>query len=541
MKNQTLKEFFKYVSANVIAMIGLSCYILADTFFISLSLGKTGLASLNLAMPSFSIVFSIGLMFGIGGSTKFAIYKGAGDVKSANRVFTHTVFVVACFAVVFVLLGAFLSGPVASFLGADGKTFSGSKTYVQIILCFAPFFMFNNVLQNFIRNDGAPRLAMTASLLGNLFNIVFDYVFIFPCKLGMLGAALATGISPVISMLILMIFFFRKKNTFRLEKTKLSLRVFGEIISLGLASFIAEFGFGLVMMLINKLFKSLGGDTAVAAFAIVVNVYYVINAIFNGISLGTQPIISFSYGQHDFTRIRQVLKYALITIGATAAVLYVILFFSADGIAAIFNTEKAEDLQTCHDRHKTVFHFFAVFGIQSVIFVILFGVRQWRMFANHHPSARSRADYSACLSFRTSLENHGALARNARRRNADARCGDYHILCHTQKTRRRGNPRPRFGTGIIRRTRSPFSDFIFSFLLFSVFDGNDKYYRRDNNQPDARGQYYDDFGHLSERRLVPFGIFRRAKEKREIAVGQFQNAPRKPRRPLRSRRFPPLR
>lgn len=78
-------------------------------------------------------------MFGIGGSTKFAIYKGAGDVKSANRVFTHTVFVVACFAVVFVLLGAFLSGPVASFLGADGKTFSGSKTYVQIILCFAPF------------------------------------------------------------------------------------------------------------------------------------------------------------------------------------------------------------------------------------------------------------------------------------------------------------------------------------------------------------------------------------------------------------------
>lgn len=345
MKNQTLKEFFKYVSANVIAMIGLSCYILADTFFISLSLGKTGLASLNLAMPSFSIVFSIGLMFGIGGSTKFAIYKGAGDVKSANRVFTHTVFVVACFAVVFVLLGAFLSGPVASFLGADGKTFSGSKTYVRIILCFAPFFMFNNVLQNFIRNDGAPRLAMTASLLGNLFNIVFDYVFIFPCKLGMLGAALATGISPVISMLILMIFFFRKKNTFRLEKTKLSLRVFGEIISLGLASFIAEFGFGLVMMLINKLFKSLGGDTAVAAFAIVVNVYYVINAIFNGISLGTQPIISFSYGQHDFTRIRQVLKYALITIGATAAVLYVILFFSADGIAAIFNTEKAEDLQ----------------------------------------------------------------------------------------------------------------------------------------------------------------------------------------------------
>lgn len=144
------------------------------------------------------------------------------------------------------------------------------------------------------------------------------------------------------------------------------------------------------------------------------------------------------------------------------------------------------------------------------------------MFANHYPSARSRADYSACLSFRTSLENHGTLARNARRRNADARCGDYHILCHTQKTRRRGNPRPRFGTGIIRRTRSRFYLILFFLsFCFLFFDGNDKYYRRDNNHPNASGQYYDDFGHLSERRLVPFGIFRRAKEKREIAVGQF--------------------
>ena len=139
MKNQTLKEFFKYVSANVIAMIGLSCYILADTFFISLSLGKTGLASLNLAMPSFSIVFSIGLMFGIGGSTKFAIYKGAGDVKSANRVFTHTVFIVACFAVVFVLLGAFLSGPVASFSARTAKRFRGARPTCRLYFALRPF------------------------------------------------------------------------------------------------------------------------------------------------------------------------------------------------------------------------------------------------------------------------------------------------------------------------------------------------------------------------------------------------------------------
>lgn len=383
--------------------------------------------------------------------------------------------------------------------------------------------MFNNVLQNFIRNDGAPRLAMTASLLGNLFNIVFDYVFIFPCKLGMLGAALATGISPVISMLILMIFFFRKKNTFRLEKTKLSLSVFGEIISLGLASFIAEFGFGLVMMLINKLFKSLGGDTAVAAFAIVVNVFYVINAIFNGISAGTQPIISFSYGQHDFTRIRQVLKYALITIGATAAVLYVALFFSADGIAAIFNTEKAEDLQKLATTGIKLYFISSLFSGFNLLFSSYF----------------SASDKGVCSQIITLLRGvvliiplaylfahlwkiTGLWLATPAAEMLTLVAAIIIFFVTRKKTRRHGNPCPRFGTGIIRRTRSRFY-LILSFLSFCFlfFDGNDKYYRLDNNHPDASGQYYDDFGNLSKRRLVPFGIFRRAKEKREIAVGQF--------------------
>lgn len=343
--NSTFKEFTKYVSANVIAMIGLSCYILADTFFISLKLGEAGLAALNLSMPSFSIVFSLGMLFAIGGATKFAIHKGAGDTKSANKVFTHTVIIVAVIAAIFVILGIFLSGQIATFLGANGATFDYSKTYVQIMLCFAPFFMFNNTFQNFIRNDGAPRLAMIASLSGNLFNILFDYILVFPCNLGMLGAALATGFSPIVSMLILSVFFFRKKNTFRLEKTKLSASTYGGICSLGLASFISEFGFGIVMMLINKLFKSLGGDTAVAAYAIIINVYYVVNAIFNGVASGTQPMISFSYGENDHKKIKQVLKYALITVAALATMMYLALFFGSDGIAKIFNSQGEENLQ----------------------------------------------------------------------------------------------------------------------------------------------------------------------------------------------------
>lgn len=150
-----LKEFAKYVSANVIAMIGLSCYILADTFFISLKMGQTGLAALNLSSPSFNIVFSIGMMFAVGGGTRFAILKGSKSDDEANKVFTHTILIVALFAMIFVFLGIFASRPIAQLLGAEGDTLEYSNTYVQIILCFAPFFMFSNMFQNFIRNDGA--------------------------------------------------------------------------------------------------------------------------------------------------------------------------------------------------------------------------------------------------------------------------------------------------------------------------------------------------------------------------------------------------
>lgn len=343
--NQVLKEFAKYVSANVIAMIGLSCYILADTFFVSLKLGETGLAALNLSAPSFNMIFALGMLFAVGGGAKMAMCKGAGDDHGANKVFTHTVLITSVFAALFLVLGLTLAGPIATMLGAEGATYDDSKTYVQVILCFAPFFMFSNVFQNFVRNDNAPRLAMIASLAGNLFNIVFDYVLVFPCNMDMLGAALATGFSPIVSLLIISLHFLRKKNTFKFEKTKLSLTVYGQICTLGLSTFIGELTAAVVLLVFNTLFKKLGGDTAVAAYAIIINIFYVTNAIYNGISQGTQPMISFSYGESNHAKIKQVIRYALITTGVVAIIEYVALFFGANGIVSIFNSENGEQLQ----------------------------------------------------------------------------------------------------------------------------------------------------------------------------------------------------
>ena len=136
----------KYASLSVLGMVGMSCYILADTFFVSKGLGTDGLAALNLAIPAYNVIHGVGLMLGIGGATKFSVYKSRGEEQKADRVFTDTLYLSAAFAVLFVLVGAFLSGQISSLLGAEGNVYSMTDTYLKVLLLFSPAFILNDVL-----------------------------------------------------------------------------------------------------------------------------------------------------------------------------------------------------------------------------------------------------------------------------------------------------------------------------------------------------------------------------------------------------------
>ena len=159
-----LKEFARYTSLNVLGMIGLSCYILADTFFISLGLGADGLAALNLAIPIYSFINGSGLMIGMGGGTRYSILKSQGNHREANRVFTNVLYLATVLAFLFVAAGLLFAGDIVRLFGGTGNVFTMSRTYLRVILLFAPAFLMNNVLLCFVRNDGAPQLSMAAML-----------------------------------------------------------------------------------------------------------------------------------------------------------------------------------------------------------------------------------------------------------------------------------------------------------------------------------------------------------------------------------------
>ena len=340
-----LKNFTKYSLSNVLGMVGLSCYILADTFFIANGVGADGLAALNLAIPIYSFIHGCALMLGIGGVTKYSIYKSQNSEHKANSIFTNTIYLALLISLLFMALGYFYSEGIAYILGADSKIFAMTNTYLKVMLLFTPLFIVNEILICFVRNDSKPRLSMTAMLVGSLSNIILDYIFIFEFKMGMLGAVLATGVSPIISMIVISVHFIKKNNSFYLVKVKLKLSKIKTIFSLGLPSLITELSAGVVMIVFNLIILRLEGNTGVAAYGVIANIALVVNAMFVGIAQGIQPLVTKAYGKGEKEVINKTLKYALITMLGLAAVIYITTATFADSITLMFNSDGNQKLQ----------------------------------------------------------------------------------------------------------------------------------------------------------------------------------------------------
>jgi len=371
-KESVFKEFLRYILLNVLGMVGLSCYIFADTYFISNKFGPEGLSALNIAMPVFGFILAAGLMIGVGGATRYSIHRGRGEPEAANDAFMHSLYIWAVFAAFFFLCGLFFSKPIARILGADETVIDMSRLYLQMILLFSPAFLMNNLMQNFIRNDGAPQLSMLAMIIGSLMNIVLDYVFIYPLNMGIFGAAFATTLSPIWSLLILSIFFFKKKNNFRLKKTRLQLAQIGRILSCGVPTLITEVCNSLVIIVYNTVTYRLMGNMGIAAYGIVANSAIIILAIFSGIAQGTQPLISRAYGAGNTKTVRTVLRYAIITVTGLAVVLYAAMAIGAGGITGLFNSEKDPVMQEIATRGVRVYFSAVLFAGVNLLLSVFF-------------------------------------------------------------------------------------------------------------------------------------------------------------------------
>lgn len=334
------KQFFKYVSQNIFGLLGTSCYILADTYFIAQAAGTDGVTLLNLCLPIYNLIFAFGSMIGLGAATRYAILRAQGDAR-AQRYFTNAIFSVCILAVPFMLVGIFRPDGLLRLMGGDADIVALGMNYARIFLMFTPFFMCNYVVASFVRNDGDPSLAMVATLSGSLFNVVFDYIFIFPMGLGLPGAALATAISPILSIAVCSAHFIKKSNTITFVRKAPSVRLLAQSCQLGISGFVGELSSGVTTTVFNFLLLRLAGNVAVAAYGVVANFALVATAIFNGVAQGAQPLVSQCYGKNEMAGARKLLLLGCGTALGLAALLYGVVFGYTDALTALFNSENS--------------------------------------------------------------------------------------------------------------------------------------------------------------------------------------------------------
>lgn len=360
------KTFFKYVLQSIAGMLGLSVYILADTFFISVCAGSNGLAVLNLVLPIYGLLFAIGSMIGIGSATRYAIDHARKE--PADHYFFQSVAWSVLISLIFVAGGIFFPEQILRIFGADAELVRLGRPYLRIVLIAAPFFMSNYTFTAFARNDNAPSVAMIASLAGSAFNIVFDYVLMFPLKMGFPGAALATALSPVVTISVCCTHYLGRNCQIGFRRSRLSLRHLLSCCSLGISAFVNEISSAVITVVFNTLILGIAGNIGVAAYGVIANFSAVAMAIFNGLAQGTQPLISENYGKGNTTQVKQLLRLAIIVCLGIEALLLISSWCMTDSLIAIFNSEQnARLLAYAHTGMRLYFLGFLFAGINILL------------------------------------------------------------------------------------------------------------------------------------------------------------------------------
>ena len=341
-----IRRFARYVSLSILSMLGVAVYYFTDTFFISDQIGPVGLASLNFAVPIYFAANAIGLLLGIGGATKYTIHKTRGDVFKGDQVYTNMMALSVVISVVFIMVGILFAPQIAELFGANHETLAPTTTYVMIVMIFTPCFMYSNIFVAFIRNDNSPMISTICMVTGTILNIILDYIFIYPLHLGMFGAALATGVSPMMGMVLgFLLYILPGKSSFHLRKGTLDPSVMADCCSLGVSSFIVEISTGIVVIISNITIVGIAGNMGVAAYSIIANTGCVLLAIFVGLIQGSQPLLSDYYAADMRRREKQTLRLALGVSFAFGLLIFLCGLLFAPEICSIFNSGHNEQLE----------------------------------------------------------------------------------------------------------------------------------------------------------------------------------------------------
>lgn len=314
LKDNVGKIFFKYLGATLGSSMIMSIYTIVDTVCIGKYEGADGTAAVACFFPMWSMIFAIGLWLGIGSSVIMAQKRGVGDKKEGDRFYsTGLVWALIMSAVLFIAYNL-IQEPFLTMCGASGHILTLAKGYAFWISLSVPVFMISQYLVPLIRNDGSPLITTIATVAGGVFNVFGDIFFVFGCDMGISGAGLATALGQCVAFIILISYFFTKKCQLKItlkfngffQKTK-------RILTVGLSNFLIDIAMGVLTIIFNRQIVAFLGSAALGVYGVVSNIATIIQTLGYSIGESAQAVVSFNYGAGRHDRIKQVVKYAVLT------------------------------------------------------------------------------------------------------------------------------------------------------------------------------------------------------------------------------------
>ncbi|NLJ99395.1 MAG: MATE family efflux transporter [Tissierellia bacterium] len=320
------KLLIKFSIPAIVGMLVNALYNIVDRIFIGKGVGSIGIGAIFVGSPVALILMAFSMLVGIGGNSLSSIRLGQGKKEESESILGNALMLLIIISLTLTVLGLIFIEPLLKLFGASENILPYSVAYLSIILIGAPFQAIGFGMNNFIRGEGNPKIAMNTMLIGAILNIILDYTFIFIFNMGIKGAALATIISQAVSAMWVLSYFLGSKSMLKLKKENMRLKkdIIKGIFSIGFAPFSMQLAASMVTALLNNTLGTYGGDVAISSMGVIHSITMLILMPIFGINQGAQPIIGFNYGAEKYDRVTEALKKAVIAATSVATLGFIL-------------------------------------------------------------------------------------------------------------------------------------------------------------------------------------------------------------------------
>ena len=332
----------KYATPGIIAMTAMSLYNMVDSIFIGHGVGALALSGLTVAKPFMDICAAFGTLVGVGASSLVAIKLGEKDYRSANDVLANVVILNVLLGALVMVVGLFWLDPILYAFGASDATIAYARDYMEIILLGNILTHIYYGLNSMLRSIGHPRISMYATILAVALTVVLDPIFIFVLDMGVRGAALATMISQLVSVVIELIIFLNPKEVIYFHRGiwRLKRDITMRALGIGMAPFLMHMAACFVVIVLNNQLKRYGGDMAIATFGMTNRFMFFFAMIVMGIQQGMQPIVGYNYGANLYARMIRAFKLSVYCATCVMGVLWLFGVIWPEGFIRLFTHDE---------------------------------------------------------------------------------------------------------------------------------------------------------------------------------------------------------